>query len=260
MILNIKTPSSEDRFKFGAPVFATVAVVLTVTIALSMASPWSLLVLALVAMAVLLAVWFRAGIRTGRWVWLDPRGALNPVEGLTWVSAAVILVPIIALTFFGSSVVSLAGLEVTYGAFDEGPLRDERATHYSDSGMQQRLKRALETSNIPHRVYTRDGKEWIAWSRQHEDVVQKIQKERVMNAVPSGRNVSFGSPEEQQRFIDWLIDQKIGYEVVMYGDKPVVVWAEAGDDVLERFARHQLIDCHREAVDKAKKATKKPRC
>ena len=115
--------------------------------------------------------------------------------------------------------------------------------------MQDRLKRALEAAKVLYRVYSRDAKESIAWSRQHDEAVQKIEKEKVLGAIPAGRNVSFDNPAEQQRFIDWLTEQKIGHEVIVWHGRAIVVWAETSGDALERFTQHRMADCRRKEVD-----------
>ena len=249
-----------DRFKFSASTLATLAVVVSVAIALSIASPWGVMVLTLLALAALLGVWFRAGIRTGRWIWVNPRTALTQVEGGVWLSAVVVLVPAIALMVFGSLLANMAPSELPSISFGEVPQQDERAVNYSNPEMQQRLKRELEAANIPHRTYERRGKEFIAWSREHDEAVQKIDKSVMQGPLPSGRNVSFSEPKEQQRFTNWLSEQKIGYEIVTSDGKPYVVWDETDGDAFKRYRQVQLMDCERKKTNKAERAAKKQGC
>jgi hypothetical protein len=249
-----------DRFKFSASTLATLAVVVAVAIGLSIASPWGVMVLMLLALAALFAVWFKAGIRTGRWLWVDPRAALNQVEGGVWLSAVVVLVPAIALMVFASLLANMAPSELPSISFGKVPIEDERGISYSNPDTQQRFRRALEAANIPHRAYERQGKEFIAWSRQHDEAVQKIDNLMWQSPLPSGRNVWFSEPTQQKRFTDWLSEQKISYEIVTSDGKPYVVWDETGGDALERYRQVQPMDCERKKTNKPERAAKKQGC
>ena len=77
--------------------------------------------LTLLALPALLGVWFRAGIRTGRWIWVNPRTALTQIEGGVWLSAVVVLVPAIALMVFGSFLANMAPSELPSISFGEVP-------------------------------------------------------------------------------------------------------------------------------------------
>ena len=249
-----------DRFKFSASTLATLAAVVSVAIGLSIASPSGVMVLMLLALAALFAVWFKAGIRTGRWLWVDPRAALNQVEGGVWLSAVVVLVPVTALVGFASLLTNMAPSEPPSISFGEVPLQNERAVNYSNPEMQQRFRRALEAANIPHRTYERQGKEFVAWSRQHDEAVQKIDALILQGPLPSGRNVWFSEPTQQKRFTDWLSEQRISYEIVTSDGKPYVVWDETGGDALERYRQVQTMDCERKKTNKAERAAKKQGC
>lgn len=251
------SPSKDERFKVKASTLAYVAVVVVLAVALLFTSPAAMPITALVAVVALLTVWFRAGIRSGRWMWMDPRTSLTQGEGTVWLSAVAMFVPAIFLLTFVGGIAHFSDFRVQTFGSGELPLRGERAVSHSDPEAQQRLKRALESANIPHRIFERDGQEFVAWARQHNDAVEEIQR-TVDKAppMPAGRNVSFENPEEQRRFTEWLTAQKIGYEEVDFHNRRVVVWGETSGDVMERFMQQRTADCVREEAKPAKKGKK----
>jgi hypothetical protein len=255
------TTQSDDRFKFKASAYAVFAMVFGAVFALSTIWPWTLLLGGLLAATALFGVWFKVGIRTGRWFWLDPRGAFTQGEGLVWISALVVFVPVITMVVLGSVMVHLPSNEPAGVARDGNPFEGDRGVSHSDPETQRRLKLALQAAGIPHHVKQRPGgPEFIMWSRVHDEAVRKIENDIQAGPLASGRNVSFGDPEEQRRFIDWLVEQKIGHEIVMSQGKSFVVWAADHADALERFRQFRTTDCERPNFDKTKKRAKRQRC
>ncbi len=256
----MKATLSEDRFKFKASAFAVFAGVFGAVFALSTVWPWTLMLGGLLAVAALFGVWFRVGIRTGRWFWLDPRSAFTQGEGVVWISALVVFVPVITLVVLGSAMVHLPTSEPASVARDLNLYEGDRGVSHSNPETQRRLKLALQAAGIPHHVKERHGQEFIMWSRVHDEAARKIENEIQAGPLASGRNVSFGDPEDQRRFIDWLGGEKIGHEIVMSEGKPFVVWAADHPDALERFRQVRTPECERPNVDKAKKRAKQQRC
>lgn len=253
----MRTTPSEGRFKFKPSAYAIFAMVFGAVFALSTIWPWTLLVGGLLAVTALFAVWFKVGIRAGRWFWLDPRGVSTQGEGIVWVSALVVFVPVITMVALGSVMVHLPDGEPATFARDGNPYEGERGVSHSDPETQRRLKLALEAAGIPHHVKERHGQEFIMWARVHDEAARKIENEVQAGPLASGRNVSFGDPEEQRRFIDWLVAQNIGHEIVMSQGKAFVVWAADRPDSLERFKQFRTADCERPNLDKAKKSAKR---
>lgn len=125
--------SNENQFKFSTSTIAYLAAVVILAVTLLVTSPLATTVLAAVAVVALLVVWFKAGIRNGRWVWLDPRAALTQGEGAVWLSAIAMFIPVIALLVLASGMAHLHGAEFRTTELGAIPFPGERAVHHSDT-------------------------------------------------------------------------------------------------------------------------------
>jgi len=67
--------------------------------------------------------------------------------------------------------------------------------------MQQAFKDALDKAGIRYKLETREGKEFVGWSRAQDDAVRKVQRQVEGAELQPGRSVAFDDPELQKEFI-----------------------------------------------------------
>jgi len=217
--------------------------------------PAALSLLGVLAAVVLAAVWVKAGLRTGRWFVLRPGSVMTTVERSFWTTSVVIVFFGLAATVYGTFLVRPAGepfrLPLSFG----DPPVGTRAVSYSDPQMQEALKRALESSGVPHRVEKRDdGKEWISWLPKDNDAAERVVRAVVGDPLPSGRNVSLGDPGDQAEFMGWLSKRGVPHKQVISHGKPFVVWDgdETSEKLMEEFLRDQTARTQARPQDCAK--------
>lgn len=102
-----------------------------------------------------------------------------------------------------------------------------QSNSYSDPDKQHRFKDALRQAAVPHEIYTgADGREYVKWSGEHSDAVEKIQISLFGEPLPEGRSIHFGAPYND-RFKKWLTDSGIPFTTRLSDGKEYVIWAAA---------------------------------
>jgi hypothetical protein len=165
---------------------------------------------------------------------------MSTSERSAWTASVVFVLFGLAATAYSTFLVRPAGERLRLPlSFGEPPV-GTRAVTNSDPQTQEALKRALEASGVPHRVEQRDdGKEWISWVPKDNDAAERVVRAVVGDSLPSGRNVSFGDPRDQDEFMGWLSKRGVPHKQVMSHGKPFVVWEgdETSEKLMEEFHR-----------------------
>lgn len=247
------------------PAFAYLMVLSILAAASLFFAPVALIVLvpfSLVAMAI---VWARAGFRARRWFWIHPRSVLTEVERSVWTSALVIVgfgIAAIALAMHLSSAGRSISFEMPW--LELGPPRPSlgsRSTNYENADSQARFKQALEAANVPYKLVTRDGKEWVSWAPQYNNVVESI-RDGVdgFGRLPK-RSVSFPNKDDERSFVAWLTKREIPHKVLeLHGDS-YVTWEGEYDtaDLMRQYMASRAADRNRKDGAKTP-ATRKKGC
>jgi ABC-type transport system substrate-binding protein len=220
------------------------------------------LVFAVLALALLIVVWFKAGLRTRKWLWWRPATApLTQAEGAITVAAAVLVAA-------GALVTGYEGIRFTSGKTDfltgyiwwhlrqsaEAPqpppvrTRGARGTGYSNRDMQQALKDELAKAGIPYTLETRDGTEFVMWTEEHKAAVDGIMR-KLHEGPARMRSVSFESPATQEEFKQWLLKRGIAYETSKTGDREYVSWKDGPADLAMQFMRERTVPCEKKAAE-----------
>ena len=249
-----------DPFIFTRQTAAFVALLCVVELVAFVVFPILSLVFAALGLAMLLLVWFRAGLRTSKWLWLNPVDVpLTEAEGAVAVSAAVFIVA-------GLLVIGHEGTRFAAGKRDlltgyvwqfirpvefSRPPFETHSTSYSDRDTQQRLKDALAKAGVPFKLEKKDGKEFITWAEEHTRAVEDIVRKLDDRPSPGKRSVSFQTPELQQAYKQWLKKRGIAFEVVRAHDREFVTWKDGTDDLPMEFMKERSAACDGKASAKA---------
>jgi hypothetical protein len=258
------SPTNQSQADRSAPAyviaFAVVCAVLLLVV------PAALIPLGGIALAALIIVWAKAGLRTGRWFWMRPTSVLGLNERATWTASLVILAFGILAAAYSGFLISVVGapLTLSFGTLDR-PV-GTKAVSYADSETQAAVKRALEAAGVRHSVETKHGKEWISWAPKDNDAAEHVVQAVVAGPLTAGRNVSFGDSTQQENFETWLTTRGVQHKRITSHGKSFVVWEgnETSEKLMEAFHRDQsahlqtnakdcLKDAGRTTIKKAKK-------
>jgi len=121
------------------------------------------------------------------------------------------------------------------------------SVHHGHTATQQVFKDALDEAGIPYELETREGKEFVGWTRAHDAAVRKIQRRLDGADLPSRRSVSFDNPGFQKEFIAWLTGKGVKHETKKSYGREYVVW-QGPDDLLRQFMREKPSDCEKTAA------------
>lgn len=232
--------------------------------------PAASVLLGVVAAALIILVWLKAGLRTRKWLWWNPVAVpLTQAEGAAALSAALLFcVGVLVVGYEAARYASgerdlLTGYAFRYMLSSTPSSRpvSTRATSYSDPALQQRLKNELAKAGIPYEIEITDGKEFVKWPVEHDAVVEEIKRTKVDTMFGEGRNASFPDPELRREFTEWLTRHGISYEIVTSsGGREFVVWEEGPKDLVRQFMESRAVECPPKAAAKASGAAKPARC
>ena len=221
------------------------------------------------AAALLVLVWVKTGMRTGKWLWWNPVAVpLTQIEGAFMLSAALLFCAgVLVIGYEGFRLASgekelLTGYIWQHMRSGEPSRRPigSRSVNYSDPAMQQQLKDELANAGIPYQLETTDGKEHVVWTPEHNAAVDEIQRKIVAGPSAGGRNVHFGDAATQQEFKDWLIKRGIPYEIVITRGDEFVVWKEGSKDLAMQFMKERSVPCPGDAAASAPKTGEQKPC
>lgn len=117
---------------------------------------------------------------------------------------------------------------------------------YSNPQTQQRLKDELARAGIPFTTDSREGREYVNWSREHNAAAQKIQE-----TLHGPRGIHFGSAQSQKDFVEWLAKRKIKSAIVRHEGNDYVTWDDPRQpkEMMDAFIAARPSKC---GPDKAK--------
>jgi hypothetical protein len=224
-----------EPFRLTPQSIAFVALMAGVTVVVALAAPFGSIALGAVALAAIGAVLIKAMFRTRHW-W-----PLTAVEGTIAVSCLVLVAG--GLGVVGYSIVRLGeGWHMTIGwpsAFSEEPQTTGRTSRvmYTDPELQQKVKDGLREAGVPYTTTTREGKEYIGWPPEHNEMAEAVIEKIVGPALPNDRNVHFPDAAVQKEFVEWLEKKGVGYEIVKSRGVDHVVWNEAAGNLVRDFVK-----------------------
>ena len=100
--------------------------------------------------------------------------------------------------------------------------------------MRQKLKDELGKAGIPFTLETREGKEYVKWSQEHNAAVEAINRKVRDGPLPNGRHTRFQDPATQKEFADWLAGKGIRHETVKQHGEDWIVW-EGAENLVHQF-------------------------
>jgi hypothetical protein len=249
-----------DTFTFNRQTIAFLGILALLELLMVLVFPVLAIASALIAFILMVFVWLKAGVRTGKWLWWNLGNVpLTQAEGAIAMSSALLFVcgvlvgGIEALRYASGERTLLTGYAFRHmleGSKPDVPTKPVgmRGTHYSDPDMQMALKVELAKAGIPHKLETTDGKEFVMWPKEHDAAVEEIQG-RVREAPSrTGRSVHFDKPATQQAFKEWLAKRGVAYEATTRLGKEYVTWKDGSPDLAIEFLREQHVPCSRETA------------
>ncbi|HKX38910.1 MAG TPA: hypothetical protein VJN20_09660, partial [Burkholderiales bacterium] len=125
---------------------------------------------------------------------------------------------------------------------------------YGDAETQERFKQELARAGIPFEVESRDGKEWVGWTQDHNAAVEAIHLKVSEGPLPAGRSMGFGDPAHHKEFAEWLARKGVKSETVRAYGKEYLVWEEGAGEALAL-----MNEFHAERAKKCKEEKKTAR-
>ena len=245
-----------DPFAFNRQTIAFLGILALLEVLMVLVFPVLAIASALVAFILLVFVWLKAGVRTGKWLWWNMgKVPLTQAEGAIAVSAALLFASGLlvggyeGMRYASGERTLLVGyaLRHTLGQSKppDVPARPAgmRGTHYSDPDMQTALKAELTRAGIPHKLDTTDGKEFVMWAPENDAAVEKIQQRVRENPSPTGHSVHFDKPETREAFKMWLLKRRIPFGIVEMRGKEYVTWKEGSKELAMQFLKEHYRPC-----------------
>ena len=260
-------PNTVSKSTWGPALAYLAALSILAAVSLFFA-PVALIVLMPIFLVAMAIVWARAGLRAQRWFWINPRLVLTETERSVWTSAVVIVgfgIVAIALAIHLSNVGRSIPFQMPW--FELAPRLPaglpggSSSTTYGNADSQARFKQALEAANIPYKLVTRDGKEWVSWAAEYNNAVEKIRDKVDGFGMMPKRSVHFPDKNHERSFVEWLTKREIPHKVLELHGESYVTWEGEHDtaDLMQQYMDVRAADCNRKDVAKAP-ATRKKRC
>jgi hypothetical protein len=167
-------------------------------------------------------------------------GPLTPAEGALAASAAVFalsgaLVVVYAILMLGAGNAMMLSHAMLPFRSGDGPRPvGERSVWYSDADKQQQLKEELAKAGIPFKVETREGKEYVKWSQQHDAAAEAIAVKLRDGPSPNGRQTRFQDPQMQKEFADWLTSKGVQHKTIRQQGEDWIFW-DGGENLAHEF-------------------------
>jgi len=258
-----------DQFNITRQTITFLALLAVLELAIVLVFPFVSVVFGAFAVLLVVLVWLKAGIRTRKWLWWNPVAVpLTQVEGTIALSAVLFFSVGVLVTGYEAIQFASGERNVLTGYAFRHMLRSQppspplgsRASSYSDTARQQRLKDELAKAGIPYALDVTDGKEFIKWSVEHNAAVEDIKRRRVDTLFSDNRNASFPDPALRQEFTDWLTQRNIPYEIVNSTSGEFVVWEKGPNDLVRQFMEGRSVDCAPSAAASASGKAGQTRC
>ena len=267
-----------EPFTFTRQTAAFLGVLAALELLFVLLFPLLAVVAAALAFALLVLVWVKAGLRTGKWLWWNPGDAsLTAAEGALASSAALLIgVGLLVAGYegirYGSGERTLLTGVVFQNMQRETPASTPapsappppqatattRATHYGDPGMQLAFKDALAQAGIPFSTETRQGKEFVSWRPEDNAAVEDIQSKLLPPSEGGGRSVHFEKPQVQQAYKEWLVKRGVEYSVMTLRGREYVVWKDGPRELAMQFLKEYYPPCPEAGAKAGKKKKAAP--
>lgn len=221
------------RLDRQAKVFLAVLVVLA--LALVPLAPFASLAFGALSLVVLCIVWLIALARNRRLFGplTQTEGALALAAGTFAVGGALVVVYSILMLGAGNAMM-LSHAMLPFRSGDAPPRMGDSSVWYSDADKQQQLKDELEKAGVPFKVETREGKEYVKWSQEHDVTAQEISRKVRDGPFPNGRQTRFGDPAMQKEFADWLTSKGVKHQTVKQHGEEWIFW-DGGENLAHEF-------------------------
>lgn len=230
-----------EPFRLTRQTVTFLVFITVVAIAVAVAAPFGSIVLASLSVMAIGVMLIKAMLRARQW-W-----PLTAVEGTVAVSGLVLVAG--GFGVIGYSIATM-GIEdgprivIGWPTMDRSRTGESRhSVSYGDPDMQQRLKDALREAGIPFTVTTRDGKEFVGWSPEHNAAADAVNEKVRSGPLGAGRNVHFPDPKMHQQFVDWLNQKGVKHQVGKLHGKDYVAWDESLGDLVSEFMESRAADC-----------------
>lgn len=256
-----------EPFTFNRQTIAFLCVIAAVELLVVLLFSLIAAMLGALAVLLLLFVWVKTGIRSGKWFWWNPVAVpLTQLEGALAVSGAFLLaIGVIDVGYEWIKLpphareVLIGHVSPTIGGPPPSSSAGSNSAMYTDPAVQEQFKDELAKAGIPYGMETRGRDEYVFWSPQYDSAVKKI--EGTIGAGPiSGYNMSFGDPKQQREFRGWLLKRGIASEIIKIDGKDFVVWKEGSQELAHQFINEHSAPCARGKPASAPGKEKAPRC
>lgn len=223
-----------ERFALDRQAKAFLAVLVVVALAMIPLAPFAALAFGALSLVVLCVVFLIALARNRRVF-----GPLTKAEGALALSAGVFaiagaLVVAYSVIMLGTGNAWLLTQRMLPMPLDRPVAAGKSSRHYGDAGTRQQFKDELAKAGVPFDIETREGKEYVAWSQEHNEAVEAIHKRVLDGPFPSGRNARFGDPAQHREFADWLTSRGVKHQTLKRDDGDWIHW-EGQENLAHEF-------------------------
>ena len=224
-----------EAFRIDRQAKVFLAVLVVVAIALVPLAPFAALAFGALSLVVLCVVFLIALARNRRLF-----GPLTPAEGALAVSSAIFavsgaLVVVYAILMLGAGNAMMLSHAMLPFRSGDGPRPvGDRSVWYSDADKQQQLKEGLAKAGIPFKVETREGKEYVKWSQEHDAAAEAIAVKLRDGPFPNGRQTRFQDPQTQKEFADWLTSKGVQHKTIRQQGEDWIFW-EGQENLAHEF-------------------------
>ena len=224
-----------DPFQLDRQAKVFLAVLVVLALAVVPLAPFAALAFGALSLVVLGVVFLIALARNRRLF-----GPLTPAEGALAVSSAIFavsgaLVVVYAILMLGAGNAMMLSHAMLPFRSGDGPRPvGDRSVWYSDADKQQQLKEELAKAGIPFKVETREGKEYVKWSQEHDAAAEAIAVKLRDGPFPNGRQTRFQDPQMQKEFADWLTSKGVKHQTVKQHGEEWIFW-DGGENLAHEF-------------------------
>jgi len=221
-------------FRLDRQAKAFLAVLAVLALAMVPLAPFASLAFGALSLVVLCVVFLIALARNRRLFGplTQTEGALALAAGTFAISGALVVVYAILMLGAGNAMMlSHAMLPFRSG---DGPIAGDRSVWYSDADKQQQLKEELAKAGIPFKVETREGKEYVKWSQEHDAAAEAIAVKLRDGPFPNGRQTRFQDPQMQKEFADWLTGKGVQHKTIRQQGEDWIFW-DGGENLAHEF-------------------------
>jgi len=224
-----------EPFKLDRQAKVFLAVLVVLALAMVPLAPFAALAFGALSLVVLCVVFLIALARNRRLFGplTQTEGALAVAAGTFALSGALVVVYAILMLGAGNAMM-LSHAMLPFRSGDGPRPVGDRSVWYSDADKQQQLKEELAKAGIPFKVETREGKEYVKWSQQHDAAAEAIAVKLRDGPFPNGRQTRFQDPQMQKEFADWLTSKGVQHKTIRQQGEDWIFW-DGGENLAHEF-------------------------